>query len=59
MRILLFIASVLEWLCGIPDLDADQCPRLRVKHTVYPPDRPESNREYWDWVRENYLRRTA
>jgi len=57
--LILLAACIIELLGGLPDLDAEYRPRLRIKSTAYPPDRPQTNREYWDWVRHNYLRRTV
>jgi hypothetical protein len=59
--LILLAACIIELLGGLPDLDADDYrhTRLRIKSTAYPTDRPQTNREYWDWVRENYLSRTS
>ena len=57
--IILLTACILEWLGGIPELDADRpvTKALRVRSTVVPDTYPDTYREWSDWLRMNYLAR--
>jgi hypothetical protein len=56
---ILLTACILEWLGGLPDLDADKpvIKRLKVRSTVVPDTYPGTYREWSDWLRMNYIER--